>query len=89
MSNKEIDIFEIFQDVISLMNDIEKKLTNGENKKKFVIEVMREMIVSSYGEEIWKNKYEDVVSGFIDIVVVMSRADMLSDINRTIKRCCF
>ena len=84
-----MDTFEVFQECIALMSDIEKRLTAGENKKKFVMDVMREMIVISYGEEVWEKKYKDMVSGFIEIVVVMSRSDMLLNINRTIKRCCF
>ena len=84
-----MDTFEVFQTIVREMGNIDKKISTGENKKKFVMDMVREMVVSRFGEEIWDEKYEDVVSGFIEIVIILSKSNALKSINKEIRKCCF
>ena len=80
----------LFRETVDVMNFTEKdnKGVSGEMKKKYVMQLMKDVITSKYDESTWVDN-EEIVESFIEIIIGISKKYIKLDINKAIKRCCF
>lgn len=80
----------LFQKTVETMNMVEKenKGLSGLLKKKYVLQLLEHLITQQYGQETWLDN-EDLVESFIEIIIQISHKEILLNINKQIRECCY
>ena len=81
---KEFDIFDL---VLKTMEHVDKFTSYaGIQKKKYVMCVIKFVIVDRWGYDCYL-KYEFIVPLIIEFVIMISKNEILIDINKRVKKC--
>lgn len=61
---------------------------SGERKKQYVLEAVKIIIVSKWGEKYWHDKWRDITEEIIELFVYLSKNKFVININRDFKKKC-
>ena len=87
---RRVDKKNLFRITAETMNGVEKenKGVSGRVKKKFVMQVMEGIVTDNYGFEAWED-HRELIEDFVEIAIDISKKEIMVNLNKTIRRCCF
>jgi hypothetical protein len=81
-----MDIISIIK---SCMEEAEKiEGLTGNNKKQYVIDMVRLICIETWGEKYFNTKIEMLLPSIIEMIISMSKKEFVIDVNRRINKCC-